>query len=176
MNTNELILRPAICTAYVATVILILICANPASSQPSDEQQIKDVVAQLFRGMESGDSALVHRCFMPQVTVATVKTDKEGNAVLTREQGMTEFYKAIGTPHVEKWYEEVWNMRISIDGPMAQVWCDYAFYAGNKFSHCGVDAFHLFKDGGKWKIFHLADTRRTSGCHIPDDIVKKHAP
>ncbi|MGC3944027.1 MAG: nuclear transport factor 2 family protein [Chryseolinea sp.] len=146
----------------------------PGFGQASDEQQIKDVIAQLFKGMELGDSAMAGKCFMPQVTVATVKTTREGQLVLTREGGIAGFLKAIGTPHPEKWYEETWNIRVTSDGALAQVWCDYAFYLGNKFSHCGVDAFQLFKDKGTWKIFHLADTRRSAGCDIPKDIVKKH--
>jgi len=29
----------------------------------------------------------------------------------------------------------------------------------------------LFKDGsGKWKVFHLADTRTTTGCEVPKKI------
>jgi hypothetical protein len=181
MSNNVLILRGASCMKHRATrmmMVLIwsLIGVSPLFSQSVEEQQVKDVVAQLFKGMEMGDSALVHRCFMPQVTMASVKANKEGLTVLSRDGGIAAFYKAIGTPHTEKWYEETWNVRVTIDGSLAQVWCDYAFYVGNKFSHCGADAFHLFKDGDKWKIFHLADTRRTTGCNIPMEVAKKHAP
>ena len=47
---------------------------------------------------------------------------------------------------------------------LASVWVPYEFYLGDKFSHCGVDAFHLarFEDG--WKIIGLADTQRREGC------------
>ena len=55
-----------------------------------------------------------------------------------------------------------------VDGGIAQVWTDYAFYVGAEFSHCGVDAFHLAKDAfGSWKIMHLMDTRRKEGCIEP---------
>jgi hypothetical protein len=30
-----------------------------------------------------------------------------------------------------------------LDGPLASVWAEYSFYAGEKFSHCGIDAFQL---------------------------------
>ncbi|MEJ1237505.1 nuclear transport factor 2 family protein [Chryseolinea sp. T2] len=182
--TKELILTSAACARSVAyrpffvalAIALQLICLRPdCLAQSSEEQQVRSVVAQLFKGMELGDSAMARKSFMPQVTVATVKTTKEGQLVLTRDAGVAGFLKAIGTPHPDKWYEEIWNVKVSIDGLLAQVWCDYAFYLGNKFSHCGVDAFQLFKDGGTWKIFHLADTRRSTECNIPADIVKKHA-
>jgi hypothetical protein len=62
---------------------------------------------------------------------------------------------------------------IKIDGDFAQAWCDYAFYVGKNFSHCGVDAFQLHKTKEGWKIFHLADTRRRSGCVVPKEIEDK---
>jgi hypothetical protein len=63
---------------------------------------------------------------------------------------------------------------VQIDGDFAQVWCDYAFYTDNTFSHCGIDAFQLHKGKDGWKIFHLADTRRKDNCVIPQDIQNKH--
>jgi hypothetical protein len=57
---------------------------------------------------------------------------------------------------------------------LAQAWCDYAFYVDKSYSHCGVDAFQLFKGKDGWKIFHLADTRRKTGCTIPKEIQDKH--
>lgn len=162
--------------AVVIFVLLILPAALPAAAQPADEQEIRDVLARLFRGMEHGDSALVRKCFTSQVTIATVRLDKEGNPLLTRESSLDPFLRGVGTPHPEKWYEEVWDVKIAIDGPLAQVWCDYAFYLGNKFSHCGADAFQLFRDTNGWRIFHLADTRRTTGCNIPEAISRKHNP
>jgi hypothetical protein len=155
-------------------LLVLSLSVNQCFGQSTDEQHVREVVAQLFKGMELGDSALVRKCFMPQVTLATVKTSREGQTVLTREAGITGFLKAIGTPHADKCYEETWNVRVSIDGALAQVWCDYAFYVGNKYSHCGVDAFQLFKGDGTWKIFHLADTRRAT-CDIPAEISRKHA-
>jgi len=147
-----------------------------AVGQSADEIQVKAVLAQLFRGMEFGDSAMVHKCFVSDPAMVTVRTNKEGKTILARDGKLSGFLNAVGTPHAETWYEETWNVKVQIDGQLAQVWCDFAFYRGHKFSHCGVDAFHLFKEGGEWKIFHLADTRRTADCAIPADISKKHTP
>lgn len=119
---------------------------------------------------------MVRKCFVAQPSMASVRANKEGKIILSKDGALAGFLKAVGTPHAEKWYEEVWNVRVAIDGQMAQVWCDYAFYLGNKFSHCGVDALHLYKEGSNWKIFHLADTRRSTGCDIPAEIVRKHTP
>jgi hypothetical protein len=160
----------------IAFVLMMFALVPDSFGQSADEQQVKGVVAQLFRGMELGDSAMVHKCFVSQPTMATVRANKEGKMMLTREGNLSGFLKAVGTAHADKFYEETWNVQVSIDGQLAQVWCDYAFYLGNKYSHCGVDAFQLFKEGGSWKIFHLADTRRPSDCNIPAEITRKHTP
>jgi hypothetical protein len=126
--------------------------------------------------MAQGDSAMVHTCFSDTVTMATVRRDQHDQPHVQRESGIGGFLRAVGTPHPDPWNEEIWDLTISIDGDFAQAWCDYAFYVGNRFSHCGVDSFHLYRSKSGWKIFHLADTRRTTGCVIPDAIRDKHKP
>ena len=158
-------------------VILFTACSFFAVAQPpSPDPAITATVQQLFKGMETGDSALVHATFAHNITMATVRRDKAGNPVLQREASALGFLKAVGTPHPQTWYEEIWDVKVQQDGDFAQVWCDYAFYIGNTFSHCGVDAFQLHKQKDGWKIFHLADTRRTENCAIPKSIQQKHNP
>jgi hypothetical protein len=160
-------------TAFAA--IIVLISSNLLLAQGVDDKEaVKGVITSLFTGMQKGDSAMVHAAFAGEVTMATAFRDKTGKPMLHRETSIADFLKAVGTPHKETWYEEIWGLDIRVDGDFAQAWCDYAFYIDNKFSHCGIDAFHLHKENGAWKIFHLADTRRKEGCNIPDDIRKKH--
>jgi hypothetical protein len=132
------------------------------------------VVRKLFEGMQKGDSAMVHSVFASQVTLVTIFRNKAGDPVIKHESSIQDFLKAVGTPHKEVWHEEVWNIKVEIDGDLAQVWCDYAFYLDDRFSHCGVDAFLLHKEKEGWKIFHLADTRRKTDCSTPQLIKDKH--
>jgi hypothetical protein len=145
-----------------------------SAQSTTDEEAVREVVSRLFKGMEKGDSAMAHSAFAREVTMATALRDKSNNPVLRRESSIDGFLKAIGTPHKEVYYEEIWNVKVQIDGDFAQLWCDYAFYIDKTFSHCGVDAFHLHKGKDGWKIFHLADTRRKQDCDIPEDVRKKH--
>lgn len=159
----------------IVTLTCFLIAfAGVARGQSAEEAAIKKVITQLFTGMEKGDSALVHGAFTPEVTMATVYRDKDV-PTLRRESALDDFLKAVGTPHPQVWHEEIWDLKVQVDGDFAQAWCDYAFYAGDTFSHCGIDAFQLFRDKtGAWKIFHLADTRRKTGCNPPKEIERKH--
>jgi len=159
--------------------LALLLCAisHCAIGQTSsDEKAVAAILKQVFKGMEKGDSAMVRGAFSSPVTMATIRRDKDNKPVITHESSLSDFLKAVGTPHPDVWYEEIWNLKITTDGDFAQAWCDYAFYRGHKFSHCGVDAFQLFRDDKGWKIFHLADTRRTTACTIPTEIQSKHNP
>jgi hypothetical protein len=103
--------------------------------------------------------------------MARVGRNKSGKPFIKFESSLDGFAKSIGTPHPETYNEMIWDEKIEIDGNLAQVWTSYAFYVGKKFSHCGVDAFHLTKgEDGEWKIFHLADTGQSEGCNIPTKI------
>ncbi|MFM8744101.1 MAG: hypothetical protein ACKODM_12365 [Cytophagales bacterium] len=153
---------------------LLAVSASAIAQVAEEKKSVEVTIQTLFTAMKKGDSALLRTAFAGEVTLATISLGKDGNPVLNREKGITNFMKAIGTPHPESYNEPIWNLKIEVDGRFAQAWCDYAFYVGNKFSHCGVDAFHLFKGSdGIWRIFHLADTRKKEGCTVPDSIAKQ---
>jgi hypothetical protein len=159
----------------LAVLLTTGLCLNThAQSDSNHEQAITMVVNNLFRAMQSGDSALARSVFSKHVTTATIFRDKAGNVVLRQENTVEDFIKAIGTPHPEVWNEEVWNVQVKVADDFAELWCDYAFYVGKQFSHCGVDAVHLYRDKDGWKIFHLADTRKKTGCNIPQNIQDKY--
>ncbi len=143
-------------------------------AQNAPEEEVKAVIETLFKGMYLGDSAIVRSTLSADVQFATIVVGKDGISTRTTEQSAAPFLKAVGTPHPDPWNEEIWNLKISIDGTLAQAWCDYAFYIGKRFSHCGADAFLLHKGKNGWRIFHLADTRRTSPCRIPKEIEEKY--
>jgi hypothetical protein len=154
--------------------LLALSAAVVVAQNAEDEKAVKEVINRVFKAMELGDSAMLHTAFASSTTTATILRDKNNNVVLRREDSIADFLKAVGTPHKEVWYEEIWNVNVQLDGDFVQAWCDYAFYVDKTFSHCGADAFHLIKTKAGWKIFHLADTRRKSGCEIPQEIQDKH--
>ncbi len=156
-------------------LILMIIPGYISNAQTSPEkEEIKKVIEKLFTAMHKGDSTMLGECFTNEVSLVSMFRTKSAGAVLEREHSIKDFMKAVGSPHAEAWTEEYWNLRIDIDDDFASAWCDYAFYLGKTFSHCGVDAFHLHRGENGWKIFHLSDTRRKTGCTIPEDIQRKH--
>lgn len=157
--------------------LLLILFAAPliGFSQKSEEQAVTEVINRLFTAMQKNDTVMFKSVFGKDVTMATVEINKEGRPVLKRLPGINGFVKAIAKPNPKgALNEEIWNVKIQIDGAFAQAWCDYAFYVGSTFSHCGVDAFQLLKTDEGWKIFHLADTRRKTDCTIPQAIQNKY--
>lgn len=147
------------------TFLLALVLTAPVEvrAQATAEDSVRAVVAQLFDGMRTRDSAAVRAAFAPGARLQTALARPDGSTEL-QEDAVEEFVKAVGAPSEVMWDERVDATHVRIDGPLAVVTVDYSFYAGPRFSHCGIDAFQLFRGPGGWKIFQLTDTRRRTGC------------
>jgi hypothetical protein len=157
---------------HITLPLVLLVCTRLSFAQSdSEKESVMKPVKLLFEAMQKGDSAMLRKAFAKQITMATIGTDKAGKLFFRQESSLDGFAKSIGTPHTETYHEMIWGEKIEIDGNFAQAWMSYAFYVGKKFSHCGVDAFHLAKgEDGNWKIFHLADTRQKEHCNVPQKI------
>lgn len=153
-------------------VIPLIVLTTVVFAQSSEEKQVMQVVERVFEAMRTSDSTMLKSCFSPDAATFTLFTDKEGKPQI-REGSLQRFVEAVGQPKEDVWNEPIWNEKVEIDGPLASVWVDYAFYLNDQFLHCGVDAFQLMKTEDGWKIFHLADTRRKANCEVPDEVRAK---
>ena len=154
--------------------LLLFFCLATFTVSGQELKKVMEPVDLLFDGMKRGDSSAVHRAFHSAAVLNTVYVDTKTNLPVLRGETLKEFLNAVGKPHTDVWNEMIWSPKIEVDGNFAQVWVNYAFYVNTRFSHCGVDAFHLFKDGsGAWKIFSLSDTRQKVGCEVPAEVSGK---
>lgn len=153
-------MRPLV---LLTLVFAPLLChATSAKAQVSAEQEVRAVVDRLFTGMRQGDSTIVRSVLHPQARLLSASM-RQGEPVL-RADSIDAFVRAVGTPHDQVWDERIANVQIRVDGPLASAWMDYAFYAGDQFSHCGVNAFQFFRTAQGWKVIQITDTRRREGC------------
>jgi hypothetical protein len=144
---------------------LCLATVPSALAAQAAEAEVRAVIRRLFDGMRAGDSAMVRSVFDPNARLVSAEV-RNGQPSM-RVTPADAFVAAVGRPHDAVWDERIWDTDIRIDGNLASVWTQYAFYTGERFSHCGVDAFHLVRQAGGWKIVDLANTRRTDGCEPP---------
>jgi len=150
-------------------LLLSLTSICQAQTNTKEQDEVLAVINQLFDGMRSEDSTLVRDTFYSEIEMYTSYNDRNGKPVFKKDSP-DDFVKAVGTPHEKVWDERIWGTEGRVDGNLAQVWTYYAFYLGDTFRHCGVDAFHLTKTANGWKIFHLTDTRQRDGCEVPEDV------
>ena len=149
--------------AYIGAWLAILAGISHAQTEPGIEALA--VVHRLFNGMRAGDSAMVRSVFdLDARLVATETRDGQPTVRLTTADA---FVAAVGRPHEAMWDEQIWDTEVRVDGNLAAVWTRYAFFLGGRFSHCGVDAFHLVRRADGWKIVDLADTRQREDCAMP---------
>lgn len=134
------------------------------SQQNTEENEVKATINLLFDGMRNSDTVMIRKAFATKLTMQTIVKTKDGKWAV-RTENLDNFIKSVGTPHPEKYDERIVFTKILIDANLASVWTDYKFYIGDKFSHCGVNSFQLFKGDDGWKIIYIIDTRRKDSCN-----------
>jgi hypothetical protein len=144
---------------FLTSVLSLTITASAQSTEDS----VKAVVNQLFDGMKNADATRLRQTFADSAIMQTITSTKDGKTSVQTE-AVKDFADFVSTQTKGAADERISFETIKIDGPLAFVWAPYKFYYNGKFSHCGVDAFHLVRFNASWKIQYLIDTRRKQGC------------
>ncbi len=139
-------------------LLLVLLVAPAAFAQDAPADTPEAAVARLFDGMRARDSSVVASALHPELQLRSVSTTSAGDVRLS-ETSRAGFLTAVaGAPVVLD--ERIAGLEIRTDGDLATAWMTYRFYAGDQFSHCGVNAMQLARLDGRWQIVHVMDTRR----------------
>lgn len=147
-------------------LLLFFICLLPFglfAQEKNQEEEVIQVITNLFDAMRTSDSAAMRPLFDPSARLQTTYVNKKGEAVIKGDE-IEKFIQSVGTPHKEIYDEQIFSYRTEIDGRLASVWTDYSFYVDDRLNHCGVNAFHLFHGDNGWKITQITDTRRRKDC------------
>ena len=150
-----------------AIVGLMFVAAQgaPAAAHARPPEAPLAAVQRLFDAMRQRDTTTMRGLMDPSVRLVTTAS-RNGEPVI-RHATADEWIGAVGRATVEL-DERTWDPRVEVDDNLATVWLKYEFVAGGQFSHCGVDAFQLFKSAAGWRIFQVADTQRRENCwHKP---------
>jgi hypothetical protein len=147
----------------IPLVLLFIFLGVGRAIAQDPHQEIRATINHFFDGMRSGDSSLVRSTLAMESSLSSILWNSKDSLVITRES-TEHFIKAVGTPHDIVWDERIYDLKILVDVPMATVWAPYKFFAGEKFSHCGVNVFILAQSKKGWKINSITDTRRKTDC------------
>lgn len=149
-------------TMPVAVLAGVLLGPLPARAQ-SAEAEVVAVVERLFDGMRTRDTTVMRSTFDASARLYGLARD--GTIRVTPIDAFLASVAGGDTSVVLD--EKIFAPEVRIDGDLATVWTFYTLHVGERFSHCGVDAFILYRGNEGWKIVSLGDTRRTEGCDPP---------
>ncbi|NNF27462.1 MAG: hypothetical protein HKN73_09600 [Gemmatimonadetes bacterium] len=128
----------------------------------TEEAAVVAAVERLFEAMRTNDGDLAASVFHPEARLGRATEDGIGFS------GVDGFVERIGQPKDQVWDEPIWDWEVQVEGRLGQMWTKYAFYLGETFSHCGIDAIQLYRsDDAGWQITQLVDTSRQDDCWFP---------
>jgi len=160
---------------FFLLIVLSLVPAARAQHAAVDaaEYEVMEVIETMFDGMRALDADKVASTFADGAVLNS--SGSQNGAPFVRSTPMSGFVEALrqgaGGP---AWDERIWNVRIDVKDNLATAWMDYAFYAGERFSHCGSNTFQLARHAdGAWRTIALADTRVMTGCDIDPDMAEE---
>ncbi|RBW62910.1 hypothetical protein DS884_00940 [Tenacibaculum sp. E3R01] len=129
----------------------------------SEKEEVLNAILRFHNGMRQKDGELAISAWEKTAAGYTISIDSLGNSTKKIEEPVDEGK----LDRIKNWLnntkddldEEIFDVRINIDGELAMAWVPYNFYRNNQFSHSGTNAFILMKFDNIWKIISVADTR-----------------
>ncbi|GEO03848.1 hypothetical protein AAE02nite_15120 [Adhaeribacter aerolatus] len=158
---------------HLTLIFSVLLLANHLVAQTAkttkptatDRQAVETVVRTLFDSMRAGDTAKARSVMAPNFRIVVLAQNTAGQTV-TRDVTAKQFLAQIASKPPQTLDERYWNSQVQVDGDLASFWCRYAFFNGGKFSHCGSDAFQLYRSPQGWRIVNLSYNIQREGCDL----------
>lgn len=145
---------------YVIVALFIGFSTTFTFSQSTEKEAIKSVIFKLFIGFEKNDTNIVAQTLHKNVRFKAIDLRKNPASISDSDYQKMMIGVAKSKSTSEIWQEIPSKFKIKIDNQMANVWVNYKFYIGGKYSHKGIDNFILYKEKNQWKIIFLSYTRR----------------
>jgi hypothetical protein len=140
--------------------VMLLVASAIFAQNADDSKDAMAVVNKLWAEMAAANPAGIVALHNTGAQLVAVIKTKDGKTVV-RNLTVDEFSKGFADKtHTVK--EDMYTSDIKVDGDLASVWGRYVFFIDGKVSHCGIDAFHIVRTDGVWKIGGIAST--IGGC------------
>ena len=121
-----------------------------------------EVAQQLLDGWRTGDSAKAAATFAPEFRLLTLR--KDGKGVRLDIDTAANLMKSMRALKPGGWDVRPAEMIAHQDATgIATVWAPYTFYISGNKSHCGVEAYTLYRLNQGWRIVEFADTHLWAG-------------
>lgn len=128
--------------------------AAPAKTS-DDAGAIADL---LFAAMREKNGEKIRALFLPEGRLITIQKPRTGaGPSKMRVLSGDEFAQVIAAGQGD-YIERMTTKTVEVQGELALVSGRYTFHVGDKFSHCGSNAFQLIRTEAGWKIANGAST------------------
>ena len=126
------------------------------------EREVLAAIDTFLIGLRTKDTALMARQLDSLTRFTLLRPGPAGTRIMLLTPA--QFMAAVSRPDQPALDEPIRNPVVQVDADLASVWAEYQVRIDGNVSHCGFDAFHLARLGGRWKILNVSDTFRRSGC------------
>lgn len=129
-----------------------------AETDQADERgAVTQAAEALFAAMRTRDTAALRTLMHPRAQIVAVRDGRV--SVRSADEWIGGLSLTAG-----ELIERMWDPRVQLDGDLATLWAPYDIHVGERFSHCGMDAFQFVRVDGAWKMITVTFTGRTAGC------------
>ena len=164
---------------YLALLLLPLLAACQPQTSPSpstaaqggavettqqEQAAVLATIQSFMDALRAKDAAAMNLHVDSLTRLTLIRPTREGG---TRVVVMTaaQFISAVTRPDQPGVDEPIRNPVVHVSGDLATVWAEYQVRRdGTTVTHCGFDAFHLVRSGGRWKLLNISDTYQQTGC------------
>lgn len=143
--------------------LVLLAAPSAAAAQSSDKEQVLATIAAFTEALRAKDTVGMAANLDDAARMTLLRPSPNGGVRVVTLAGK-DFIRQTTGPNSPAIDEPIRNPVVQIDADLATVWAEYQVRIAGKVSHCGYDAFHLVRSGGKWKILNVSDTFRQTGC------------
>lgn len=129
--------------------------AGPVRAQAIDADGMAAIAVadSVLAALTSGDSKPLARLILDSAVVGGAGLQNGVERMSFRTWG--HFINRTGP---STFTERGFGATVHVQDRMAHVWMPYDLHVGKNWSHCGVDAFTLMKQAGRWRVASLIDT------------------
>lgn len=161
--------------SIVLVLALLAACqtAAPPSPSPSavhasgpDRAEVLGMVESFLQGLRSKDTTLMS-AHTDSLTRFTLVRPRPGGGTRVVVLTAPQFIRLISRPDQPGPDEPIRNPVVHVSGDLASVWAEYQVRRDGAVTHCGYDAFHLHRRGGRWRLLNVSDTFQNTGCGAP---------
>lgn len=149
-------------TKLVAVALAISLGGESEVTAQSDREAVLGTLNAFLDAMRQKDTLGMAHHTDSLTRMTLLRPGPNGTRVVVLRAA--DFIKAASNPNQPALDEPIRNPVVQIDGDLATVWAEYQVRREGRVTHCGYDAFHLARLGGKWKILNVSDTFKQSGC------------